>query len=324
MRVLVVDDDPIMLDLLAETLQHQDEFEVDLHATAESGLDALRMAKLPFDCILLDIMLPGINGLEMCEVLRRSDQHCATPILMITGLLEIGLISRAFKAGATDFIQKPFDPGELRVRVAMAGLLSESISRAREKSGNLATGLKVRFEDPVDLEIGGICSLLELENELLRCRVECFAMTMFRLDLNGLRGIYRAVQFPAFRKSLQAATTAALDVLRDRNVALSYVGSGRFIGAIMDRRRFDKDALDAAFDAKLAEYWDAGEMGASMVPNGCFTALSTQRFWSAVSASDKIRAYLASEHSTIDLGIVDENDLFERLQQKLPAIAITG
>ena len=72
MRILAVDDDPVILDLLTDVFCLQDGYELECHSTAESGIAALTEAKHPFDCILLDIMLPGISGVEMCQKLRQT------------------------------------------------------------------------------------------------------------------------------------------------------------------------------------------------------------------------------------------------------------
>ena len=317
MRILVVDDDPVMLDLLADTLKEDKGYHLHMYASAESGLEALHKSKEPFDCILLDIMLPGMDGIQMCELLRQTTQCSATPILMITGSNEVGLMARAFEAGATDFINKPLKPEELTGRVVMAGLLNKSLAQAQHTMSTLSEQLKLRFEEPVDLKVDGVSNILAHENELLRCNAGCFAMTMFTVNISGMRGIYRTVRAPAFRKCLQTIATAAVATMADYNFRLSYVGSGKFFGSIMERKRLDHDALTKAFEERLKADWDFAQTGVPVPPTCHIRAVSSQRMWSNLSASDKLRECLSNDGNIHNLTHDEENDLFARLDNRL-------
>ncbi len=317
MRILVVDDDPIILDLLADTLTEGQGYHLDMHTSAEAGLEALNASKDPFDCILLDIMLPGIDGIQMCQKLRESTRFCSTPILMITSSGEVGLMARAFEAGATDFINKPFSPDELSARVAMAGLLNQSLAKAQHTMSTLSDQIRLRFEEAIDLETDGLSSALAIENELLRNRSECFAMSMFSINIVGLRGIYRSVRAPAFRRVLETAAAAAVTVLEDRHFKLAYVGQGRFVGVILGRGRVDYDDLSARFENRLREIWQTVPTGVPVAPDFAIAAISSQRFWSGMSASDTLRRYLSAGANPQVLSSNEENDLFARLDRKL-------
>jgi putative two-component system response regulator len=83
-----------------------------------SGLEALRHANAePPDLILLDVMMPGMDGFEVCRELRASERTRTIPILMLTALDEVSDRTRAFLVGADDYLGKPFDRGELLARV---------------------------------------------------------------------------------------------------------------------------------------------------------------------------------------------------------------
>jgi two-component system cell cycle response regulator len=115
--VLVVDDDVALLGLMSRWLADWG-YEV---LTAESGPDAIRIAEhqLP-DLVLLDILLPGMNGFEVCAefLLRPALAHA--PIIMITGLQDRHNWVRALEAGATDLLIKPIDEHTLRDHVRRA------------------------------------------------------------------------------------------------------------------------------------------------------------------------------------------------------------
>ena len=113
-RVLVVDDEPMMRLLACESLK-QAGFEP---IEADSGEEAQRLIlQCQPDLILLDVLMPGISGFELCEWLRvECDDQC-TPVLIMTGLDDGASIDRAYEVGATDFITKPINYPILSHRV---------------------------------------------------------------------------------------------------------------------------------------------------------------------------------------------------------------
>jgi DNA-binding response OmpR family regulator len=113
-RILVVDDEPDVLDLVTYNLG-QAGFQTE---TAADGAEALRKARSSApDLILLDLMLPEMDGLEVCKLLRRDTKTSAIPIIMLTARAsEIDRIV-GLELGADDYVPKPFSPRELVLRV---------------------------------------------------------------------------------------------------------------------------------------------------------------------------------------------------------------
>ena len=113
-KILVVDDEPQNIRLLQIRLQ-ADGYTV---LTANSGQEALKLvqAEAP-DLILLDIMMPGMNGFEVCQQIRAEETTQFIPVVMVTALSEKEDRIRAIEAGADDFISKPFDSHEVLARV---------------------------------------------------------------------------------------------------------------------------------------------------------------------------------------------------------------
>ena len=110
-QILVVDDDPEVRQLLEHVLRR----EGHAVAMAESGEEALRaVQKAAPDLLILDVMLPGIDGFTVCERLRLAR---SMPVLMLTGLVEEQDKIRGLDTGADDYLTKPFSPGELLARV---------------------------------------------------------------------------------------------------------------------------------------------------------------------------------------------------------------
>src|SRR5258705_5464735 len=103
MRVLVVEDEPRLAEGLRAGLV-ADGFAVDV---APTGTDGLWLAREePFDAIVLDLMLPGVDGYQICQVLRREENW--TPILVLTARDTAGEEIGALDAGADDYLTKPF------------------------------------------------------------------------------------------------------------------------------------------------------------------------------------------------------------------------
>jgi two-component system response regulator PhoP len=112
MRVLVIEDERRLAQNVARSLREMAGFAVDL---AFDGEDGLFMAEAnPYDLIILDLMLPVISGLKLLETLRRNG-HCF-PVLVLTARDEKECVVKLLNAGADDYLNKPFDLGELIAR----------------------------------------------------------------------------------------------------------------------------------------------------------------------------------------------------------------
>ncbi len=113
-RVLIVDDDPDIQRLVSYNLT-QAGFEV---VTAETGRKALEsVQKHPPDLIILDLMLPDVDGMEVCRTLRQHENSRRIPIVMLTARGEEIDRVIGFELGADDYVRKPFSPRELVLRV---------------------------------------------------------------------------------------------------------------------------------------------------------------------------------------------------------------
>ena len=122
-QVLIVEDDPQVRDVVRRYLE-RDGLAVQVTATGTDGLELARRTR--FDLILLDVMLPGISGLEVCRILRDVDGS-DVPIIMLTALDDTDDRIAGLQSGADDYIGKPFSVKELALRV-------ESVLR-RSRSG---------------------------------------------------------------------------------------------------------------------------------------------------------------------------------------------
>ncbi|WP_202844988.1 hybrid sensor histidine kinase/response regulator [Luteimonas saliphila] len=139
-RVLVVDDQPSNLRIISALLSRQG---YAVH-TAESGEDALRrLEHQPPDLMLLDMMMPGMDGFDLLEEVRQNPAWSGLPVVFLTAAHDRDLLLRAFDSGAVDYVTKPFMPEELLARVqAHIGLKLtrdrlERVARERQELVNL-------------------------------------------------------------------------------------------------------------------------------------------------------------------------------------------
>ena len=110
MRVLVVDDDPLVRNLLTAVL-HDASFDLD---EAVDGQDALAIAAVrPPDVVVVDVMMPGLDGYEVCRALRADPSFTSTRIIVLTAKSTPAARDDAYRAGADAFFTKPFSPLDL-------------------------------------------------------------------------------------------------------------------------------------------------------------------------------------------------------------------
>jgi CheY-like chemotaxis protein len=109
LRVLVVDDDPDACNILKIFFDTECGYVTEIAHNALDALVELRSASQTFDGIFLDINMPEMDGIELCELIRKNPAYRSVPIIMITGMTDQDLLRASLAAGADDFIAKPFD-----------------------------------------------------------------------------------------------------------------------------------------------------------------------------------------------------------------------
>jgi CheY-like chemotaxis protein len=198
MKILAVDDDPISLELLEVLVGQIGNHHITCVDSAASALLEIGTSQFAkFDCILLDVQMPGMNGIELCELLRSTPVYSDTPILMVTKMGEKSFIDQAFKAGATDYLNKPFEISELRGRL---NILSRVAEAKRNNTGKLFCADKTGhgkdmpanfgLHSPIQIsDIDGIIEYSALENYVAQ------------LSRNSLFGSCSHSRFWASRKS---------------------------------------------------------------------------------------------------------------------------
>ena len=191
--ILIVDDEPSNFDVIAAQLSDCD-YLMDYASSGQEALSSLDIYNP--DLILLDVMMPGINGIEVCQQIKAMPKWQAVPIVMVTALSSKSDLAKCLDAGADDFISKPVNPEELRARVKSMLRIKkqfdkiQSLSQIQENTidtlkislgalrGNLASNLSHELNTP----LYGIIAPIELIKDFLK-DMEEIAPALEMLDL---------------------------------------------------------------------------------------------------------------------------------------------
>ncbi|MBB95897.1 MAG: hypothetical protein CML68_15050 [Rhodobacteraceae bacterium] len=240
MRVLAVDDDQSILALLQTALSALGLFEVSIADSGEEALRQIERADKPFDCFLLDIQMPAMNGIELCREIRGLRAHHKTPIVMLTAMSERKYIDESFVAGATDYITKPFDFFELRSRLSAAQRMnqeharaSDSVEVARKLKKELDSNLMISLSDPVAMtDIERMLGHSEFENYVMQLgQTKRFSSYVMALKIVDIERHHATLSNADFREAVQETGRALSRFTRKTGNILSYRGNGVFLCA---------------------------------------------------------------------------------------------
>jgi class 3 adenylate cyclase len=144
--ILIVDDQADNRELLRSRL-HREGFEIETAASGDEALDLLRT--LPIDLVLLDVMMPGMDGTEVLKNIKLDPVLSAVPVIMLSAVDEIERVVQCIEGGAEDYLPKPFNPVLLRARIGVAlerKRLHDEDARKREELTRALAELTVERE----------------------------------------------------------------------------------------------------------------------------------------------------------------------------------
>jgi len=176
LRILIIDDDPVITEIVTVNLEMTG-YQVTHAGDGVKG-QALAIQMTP-DLIILDVMLPQIDGYTVCQRLRRDDRTADIPILMLTGMGQTQNKVEGFNAGADDYLTKPFELEEMMARVRALLRRTDRIPQAAKHGEILNYGsltlVPERFEA---VWFGQTVKLTHLEFELLHCLLQRHGQTV--------------------------------------------------------------------------------------------------------------------------------------------------
>jgi DNA-binding response OmpR family regulator len=142
-RIWVVEDEPDIADLVAHHVRRE-RFQVEIFHDGESFLESVG-GEVP-DLVILDLMLPGINGLDICKILRGDERTRTVPIIMLTAKGTETDIVLGLELGADDYVVKPFSVSELMARI-------KAVLRRTEQSGDEVITVNGLSVDPESFDV---------------------------------------------------------------------------------------------------------------------------------------------------------------------------
>jgi two-component system, LuxR family, response regulator FixJ len=190
-KVYVIDDDEAMRDSLNFLLDSAG-FEVTLFETAQQFLDTL--ANLSFGCVISDVRMPGIDGIELLKQLKA--RQTAFPIIVMTGHGDVPLAVEAMKLGAMDFLEKPFEDERLVAMIETALRLAEPAAKsdavAQDIAARVAT-LSPRERQVMDGLVAGLSNkLIAREYDISPRTIEVYrANVMTKMQAGSLSELVR-------------------------------------------------------------------------------------------------------------------------------------
>ncbi|MEB8388166.1 response regulator [Rhodobacteraceae bacterium KMM 6894] len=248
MKIIAVDDDQISLDLLDECLKQGGYEHVTLMPSPMDVLKTINDTAIAYDCILLDVDMPGKDGIQLCAEIRAQMRYKNTPIIMITKHSDHDAVERAFANGATDYVTKPFEFFEVLTRIKIAERLVQerqaaidsyvSVQQSARKKPQLLTFPHARRDhvgqDEPSQEITSdeIMSQSVFQNYLERvtraenCEAHLVAIKIDRID--EIFANTSAAEFVEFLKTIAAALKKGF---APNKLFLTHVGNGIFMCA---------------------------------------------------------------------------------------------
>lgn len=259
MRILAVDDEPAFLQLLDRFLKDIGYRDVVFCDSGAKALDLMQTDASGFSCLLIDIQMPEMDGIELCQRVRSIPGYARTPILMLTAMAETRYIDSAFLAGASDYITKPLKRAELTARLSLAQTLNQDRTRHVSLPGGRGSHSgtpSFRFSDPVVLnDAKGILELLALKNYVLtlgNLRMQQWQAIGF--STIGSWEFLSSCGPDQFLELMQDIGSVLFDVLKQEQFLMAHAGSGCFVALVSRHANCDADELEARANGYLLPF----------------------------------------------------------------------
>ncbi|MDQ2065088.1 response regulator [Xinfangfangia sp. CPCC 101601] len=320
MRILAVDDEPLFLEVLEIALRDLGFNDVTPIYSAKEALRELEFGKKSFDCILLDIRMPGMSGVELCEKIRAVPGHKRTPIMMVTSLTDREYIDGAFGAGASDYLTKPLDSLELKARMSMIERLITEQAR-NTLLDQLASGEESDDEDD-DMEllefafdeavpVAGLDRLIELhamENYLSRLTTkESYNTSVFAVAIDNAAEFYEKANRYDFMNMLHDVGVTLETVLKRPEALICYAGRGVFAVASTGTNDPDLAKITTQIEMRLGAYSQIYLRDNLPAPAITLGPVMRKTLFTCPRNSDVLRAAIAAAEQPSPILLLPEN-----------------
>lgn len=253
MKILAVDDDAFFLQILSAALGALGYTDVTLVESSASAAQFIAETEEPFDCFLVDLTMPEIEGDYLCRWIRRQAAYHDTPIIIISAKTEKSHVDNAFLAGASDYITKPLDLGELQKRLDR---VVKGIKRSKNLAAHAAPQDEVQepqqhrqfYDAWLPEGVRGMMELEALENYVLKlARAEMYKMSAFAVTIGDAARLFRTCRPEVFDDILASAANAIRRRLSEKGLVMAYAGYGAFLCLATDFKinGKERDAIEA-------------------------------------------------------------------------------
>lgn len=238
MRLLAVDDDPIILDLLNEIIRSTTSYEVVTASNAHEALKIIGSDKgSDIDCFLLDIQMPGMSGIELCREIRADKANRFKPVIMLTAMAEKHYVDSAYSAGANDYITKPFEVTEIERRLMLAQNRAKQLREEAERALRTDAPADYGLLDEVHIyDVDNVVDYVTLENYLPSLpKNALFGSVALGIQIRGIEELHANTSGFQFAGLIEDVAEAISDTLRDFQCMIAYAGNGTFVTVIEDK-----------------------------------------------------------------------------------------
>lgn len=341
-KILVVDDVAVNVQLLTTYLTSVG-YDV---CTARDGQEALdKVSETQPDLILLDVMMPKLNGFEVCERLKSDPLTKIIPVIMVTALNEIEDKIKATEAGADDFVSKPFNKLELLTRVKSLLRIKQLHDELRAKVRELEQARERLRQLAITDGLTGLYNhryLKEhLEQELLRANRHQSRVSVVMLDIDHFKKFNDTFGHPAGDTILRTMARLLRDNIRKIDIAARYGGEEFFLVLIETNKNAAMQAAEKVRRLVEAHQFDLANDG---YPASPFAAAPSLLGWTPSAGATEAESSVAgvmtatnveskavtgnhfafNHHLTISMGVatfpddaVEINQLIEVADQRL-------
>jgi CheY-like chemotaxis protein/GGDEF domain-containing protein len=235
MKILAVDDDPDFMGVFMAVLGGLGYTDLTTASSGQEALELMTKSVSGFDCFILDVQMPEMDGIELCRQIRSFDSYKDAPILMNTAVADRDYIDAAFAAGATDYLTKPVDEVEVKARL---GVIEKLVSeRLRSEIAISHPGTDVfnapsyGFLDGIPLKrVEGAMDLFSMGNYLKTLGLfRALSISAIGIRVLNARSIHDLEGGHVFGEVMIDVATCISDCLKPSNRMIAYAGGGIFV-----------------------------------------------------------------------------------------------
>lgn len=283
MKILAVDDEPFIREMIPLLAARVGFPQVQTASSGSAALKLLANAEPAFDCLIFDINMPELDGIELCRLVRQLKLYRQTPIIMLTAMSDKQFVELAFQAGATDYATKPFDITELGVRLRLANdlLVARREAESLRAASPEAAKRSIALSDAQ--EIAGVPKLVDvvsLKNYLKQLsRTSATASQVMAFGMEKVENLHARATREEFQYALREVASAIGYIMAPNLALMAYSGYGTFLVVSNAAAPLDPEHIEGEvqyfLDERDLQYDDATPMNFEVLAGGAIRPISS-------------------------------------------------